>query len=140
MVARQSTAATDESREAEPVRRWPLSRVVYPPSTPVPPHQQYVPKHRSVPTPAQPVALSGPRHVGDRRRPARKALRTTVTLGGLAAAATGVAVATGVVQSPSSAVNLADSLSPASATTGTAPQSSVQDRTAVVSRSAARTS
>jgi hypothetical protein len=116
-----------------------ISRVVYPPSRPVPPHEQYTPKHRAAPTPAQPVALAGPRHIGERRRPARKALRTTVTLGGLAAAATGVAVATGVVQSPSSAVNLADSLSPASATTGTTPKADVQDRSTVVSRSADRT-
>ena len=101
--------------------------------------EQYVPKHRAAPTPSEPVALSGPRHMGERRRPARKALRTTVTLGGLAAAATGVAVATGVVQSPTSAVNLADSLSPAAATTGPQATHDVPDRSAVVSRSADRT-
>ena len=48
-----------------------------------------------------------------RARPARKALRTTLTFGGLAAAATGVAVAAGVVHTPGTPVNLADSLSPA---------------------------
>jgi hypothetical protein len=104
----------------------------------VPSPDQYVPKHRAAPTPSTPVALAGPRHLGDRRRPARKALRTTVTLGGLAAAATGVAVATGVVQTPTSAVNLADSLAPAAANTGT-PSGDVQDRSGVVSRSADRT-
>jgi len=104
----------------------------------VPSPDQYVPKHRAAPTPSTPVALAGPRHLGDRRRPARKALRTTVTLGGLAAAATGVAVATGVVQSPSSAVNLADSLAPAAASTGTT-SGDVSDRSTVVSRSADRT-
>ena len=77
--------------------------------------------------------------MGERRRPARKALRTTVTLGGLAAAATGVAVATGVVQSPSSAVSLADSLGPAAAKTSTSSSGDVQNRSVVVSRSADRT-
>jgi hypothetical protein len=105
----------------------------------VPSADQYVPKHRAAPTPAQPEALAGPRHLGERRRPARKALRTTVTLGGLAAAATGVAVAGGVVQSPSAAVNLADSLRPASATTGSQTAGDLKDRTAPVSRSADRT-
>jgi hypothetical protein len=66
-------------------------------------------------------------------------LRGTVTLTGLAAAATGVAVATGVIQSPGGAVSLADSLSPVASTgspdTATAD---VQNRTAVVSRSADR--
>jgi hypothetical protein len=99
-----------------------------------------VPKHRAAPVPTQPVALSGPRHAGDKRHPARKALRTTVTLTGLAAAATGVAVATGVIQSPSSAVNLADSLSPVAAGNGSDGASAdVQNRNAVVSRSADRT-
>jgi hypothetical protein len=60
-----------------------------------------------------------------------------VTLSGLAAAATGVAVATGVVQSPSSAVSLADSLAPVAANTGSNP-TDVQDRSVVVSRSADR--
>ena len=73
---------------------------------------QYLPKHRAAPEPVRPAGLSGPRHLGDKRRPARAALRTTITLSGLAAAATGVAVATGVVQSPGTDVNLADSLSP----------------------------
>jgi hypothetical protein len=78
--------------------------------------------------------------VGDKRRPARKALRTTVTLTGLAAAATGVAVATGVIQSPGAAVNLADSLAPVASTGGSdAATSDVQKRTAVVSRSSDRT-
>jgi hypothetical protein len=105
----------------------------------VPSDQPYVPKHRAAPVPTQPVALSGPRHVGDKRHPARKALRTTVTLTGLAAAATGVAVATGVIQSPSSAVNLADSLSPVAADNGgDGASADVQNRTAVVSRSADR--
>jgi hypothetical protein len=105
----------------------------------VPPDQPYLPKHRAAPVPTQPVALSGPRHIGDKRRPARKALRTTVTLTGLAAAATGVAVATGVVQSPSAAVNLADSLSPVSDTGADGATADVQNRTPVVSRSADRT-
>ena len=106
----------------------------------MPPHQQYVPKHRSAPVPTQPAGLSGPRHLGEKRRPARAALRTTVTLSGLAAAATGVAVATGVVQSPGTAVNLADSLSPAASTdSADAPTADVQHRDAVVSRSADRT-
>ncbi len=90
--------------------------------------------------PTQPAGLSGPRHLGEKRRPARAALRTTVTLSGLAAAATGVAVATGVVQSPGTAVNLADSLSPVSSTDSTdTPTADVQHRDAVVSRSADRT-
>ncbi len=102
--------------------------------------QQYLPRHRAAPAPSRPVGLSGPRHLGEKRHPARTALRTTVTLGGLAAAATGVAVATGVVQSPSTAVSLADSLSPAPApeTTDT-PTADVQHRDAIVSRSADRT-
>ncbi len=67
-------------------------------------------------------------------------LRTSVTLGGLAAAATGVAVATGVVQSPGAPVNLADSLSPVASTDSTdTPTADVQDRDAVVSRSSDRT-
>jgi hypothetical protein len=61
-----------------------------------------------------------------------------VTLGGLAAAATGVAVATGVVQSPTSAVNLAGSLTPAAAT-DRSPSTDTQDRSVVVSRSSDRT-
>jgi hypothetical protein len=118
-----------------------------------PQQQQYVPRHRSVPTPTQPVALSGPRHLGDKRHPARgasrRALRGTVTLTGLAAAATGVAVVTGVVQSPGAAADLADSLAPAASTghSGDAPAdvtaagagAAVVNRTAVVSRSADRT-
>jgi hypothetical protein len=132
-----------------------------PPNAPVPTplqtpeHQQYVARHRAAPAPTYPAALAGPRHVGARRRPAQKALRTTVTVTGLAAAATGVAVATGVVQSPDAAANLADSLTPAAATdahdTAAGPgatgagsgaggtTSDVRGRTAVVSRSADRT-
>jgi hypothetical protein len=93
----------------------------------------------------QPEALAGAgaRHLGAKRHPARKALRTTVTLTGLAAAATGVAVVTGVVQSPDAAANLADSLSPAAATdspqTSTAGQGAasaeIKDRAPAVSRS-----
>ncbi|HEX4688489.1 MAG TPA: hypothetical protein VH228_17040, partial [Nocardioides sp.] len=64
-----------------------------------------MPRHRSAPIPSQPARLSGPRHIGEKRRPARTALRTTVTLSGLAAAATGVAVATGVIHSPAAPVN-----------------------------------
>ena len=106
----------------------------------MPSPQQYAPKHRSAPVPSQPAALSGPRHLGDKRRPARTALRTTVTLSGLAAAATGVAVATGVVQSPAAPINLADSLSPVASTdSGDTPTADVPNRDAVVSRSADRT-
>lgn len=105
----------------------------------MPSHQQYLPKHRAAPVPTQPAALSGPRHAGARRRPARKALRSTVTLSGLAAAATGVAVATGVVQTPTTAVNLADSLSPAAAANPGTATGDVQHRSVVVSRSADRT-
>ena len=106
----------------------------------MPPQQQYLPKHRAAPVPTQPVALSGPRHIGDKRRTARRALRGTATLTGLAAAATGVAVATGVVQSPGTAVSFADSLSPVASNDSTdAPTADVQDRSAVVSRSADRT-
>jgi hypothetical protein len=67
-------------------------------------------------------------------------LRTTVSLSGLAAAATGVAVATGVIQSPGSPVNLADSVSPVASTDSTdSPTADVQHRDAIVSRSAERT-
>jgi hypothetical protein len=106
----------------------------------VPSPEQYVPKHRAAPVPTAPAGLTGPRHIGDRRRPARSALRTTVTVSGLAAAATGVAVATGVIQSPSTPVSLADSLSPVASTDSTdTPTADVQDRGAVVSRSSDRT-
>jgi hypothetical protein len=104
----------------------------------VPAHQQYLPKHRAAPVPTHPAALSGPRHAGTRRRPARTAVRTTVTLSGLAAAATGMAVATGVIQSPGDPVDLADSLTPTAANTGST-SGDVQDRSVVVSRSADRT-
>jgi len=101
--------------------------------------ESYLPKHRAAPVPTQPAALSGPRHVGAKRRPARTALRTSVTLSGLAAAATGVAVATGVIQSPSAPVNLADSLSPVSSTDSGNTPADVQQRNAIVSRSSDRT-
>jgi hypothetical protein len=65
---------------------------------------------------------------------------------GLAAAATGVAVATGVIQSPGAAASLADSLTTAASTGGGGDQAAAQTqatddqtRTAVVSRSADRT-
>jgi hypothetical protein len=62
-------------------------------------------------------------------------------MSGLAAAATGVAVATGVIQSPSAPVNLADSLSPVASTdSGDTQTTDVQHRDAVVSRSADRLS
>lgn len=100
-----------------------------------------MPRHRSAPTPTAPAALTGPRHLGDRGpHPARKAMRGAVTMTGLAAAATSVAVATGVVQSPSAAVNLADSFTPTAATDqADAPTADVTHRTAVISRSADRT-
>jgi hypothetical protein len=102
--------------------------------------QQYVPKHRAAPEAVQPAGLVAPRHVGDKRRPARTMLRTTVSLSGLAAAATGVAVATGVIQSPGSPVNLADSVSPVASTDSTdSPTTDVQHRDAIVSRSVERT-
>jgi hypothetical protein len=102
----------------------------------VPSPQPYVPKHRAAPVPTAPAGLTGPRHLGDKRRPARSALRTTVTLSGLAAAATGVAVATGVIQSPGAPINLADSLSPVASTDSPGTQTAdVQNRDAVVSRS-----
>jgi hypothetical protein len=67
-------------------------------------------------------------------------MRGAVTMTGLAAAATSVAVATGVVQSPSAAVNLADSFTPTAATDqADAPTADVTHRTAVISRSADRT-
>jgi hypothetical protein len=103
-------------------------------------HQQYVARHRAAPALAPPAALAGPRHLGSKRSPARRALRSTVTLTGLAAAATGVAVVTGVVHSPGAAVSLADSLSPVASTgSSDTPTADVQDRTPVVSRSEDRT-
>ncbi len=89
----------------------------------------------------QPPALAGPRHVGARSRPARKALRNTLTFGGLAVAATGVAVAAGVVHTPASAVNLADAVGPSSAGAGGAGAGASADlshRNVVVSRSSDR--
>ena len=72
------------------------------------PPEQYVGKHRAAPAPTQPPALAGPpRHVGSTPGCApgaaarsRKVLRNTLTFGGLAAAATGVAVAAGVLHTP----------------------------------------
>jgi hypothetical protein len=95
----------------------------------------------------QPPALVGPRHVGTRTRSARTALRHTLTFGGLAAAATGVAVAAGVVHTPASAVNLADAVGPSAAGPSAAGPSSagagasaadLSHRTVVVSRSSDR--
>ena len=57
-------------------------------------------------------------------RPVRGVLRHAVTFGGLAAAATGMAVAAGVLHSHGTVVNLADSLSPASAAGGAAASGS----------------
>jgi hypothetical protein len=88
--------------------------------------EQYAPKHRAAPVPMQPQALAGPRHVGQRARPARKALRTAITFGGLAVAATGVAVAAGVVHAPGSPVNLADALAPVAAAADPAPTTTDQ--------------
>ena len=95
------------------------------------PPEQYVGKHRAAPATTQPAALAGPpRHAGTharraapgaaRRGSTRKVLRNTLTFGGLAAAATGVAVAAGVLHTHGTAVNLADSLSPVSAAGGVA--------------------
>jgi len=90
-----------------------------------------------VPEPARPAAFAGSRHhLGTRPRPARRALRTSVTLTGLAAAATGVAVVAGVVQTPTAAVDLAGSITPAA--TGPAGAAVLQDRAPVVSRSSDR--
>jgi hypothetical protein len=77
--------------------------------------------------------------VGHKRHPARTALRNSVTLTGLAAAATGVAVVTGVVHSPGAAVNLADSLSPAASNGDPGSSATLADRAPVVSRSEDRT-
>lgn len=101
------------------------------------PSPQYVPKHRAVPPPAQPAAWSGPRHLGDPKRTARRAVRHTVTVGGLAFAATGVAVSAGVVHAPGSAVALADSLTPSSADQAQVA-ADLANRGAEVSRSADR--
>lgn len=98
-----------------------------------------MPRHRAAPVLTTPAGLADPRHVGAKRHPARKAVRTTVTLTGIAAAATGVAVATGVVQSPGTAVNLADAVSPAAGHAG-ASAADLSARTPVVSRSEDRTS
>ncbi len=85
------------------------------------PPEQYVGKHRAAPAPTQPAALTGaPRHAAPRvraarpTRAARGVLRNAVTFGGLAAAATGVAVAAGVLHTHGTVVNLADSLNPVS--------------------------
>jgi hypothetical protein len=81
-----------------------------------------------------------------RARPARKALRATLTFGGLAVAATGVAVAAGVLNTPGAPVHLADSIAPVAASGAGAGASAHQastsgalaHRTAVVSRSSDR--
>jgi hypothetical protein len=102
------------------------------------PSHQYEPKHRAVPAPAQPVAWAGPRHLGERKRTARRAVRTTVTMGGLAFAATGVAVSAGVVHAPGTAVSLADSLTP-TPSDRTQVSADLSHRSTVISRSADRT-
>jgi hypothetical protein len=63
-------------------------------------------------------------------------VRNVVTFSGLAVAATGVAVAAGVVQTPQGAVHLAGSLSPAAAKQPSTAD--LQRRTTIVSRSADR--
>src|SRR6476659_5007105 len=90
------------------------TRVVYPRRSPVP-SSPYAPKHRAVPEPSRPVAFAGPRHVGDRRRSGRTAVRSSIALSGLAAAATGVAVVAGVVHAPIASADFAGSLSAAAA-------------------------
>ncbi len=125
------------------------------------PPEQYVGKHRAAPAATQPPAPAGPpRHAGSHARlqsparptrSARRVLRNTLTFGGLAAAATGVAVAAGVLHTHGTAVNLADSLSPVSAAGGVAAGGSaaggsasaglaedLSDRSREVSRSADR--
>jgi hypothetical protein len=54
--------------------------------------------------------LRSPRPTRRAAQPARKAVRSTVAFGGLAAAATGVAVVTGVLHNPVTEVNLADAV------------------------------
>ena len=127
------------------------------------PPEQYVGKHRAAPAPTQPPALAGARrHAGERARPVRPAraartvVRSTLTFGGLAAAATGVAVAAGVLHHPVTSVSFADTLSPVSAaadaaaggagaggsgaagSAGAALADEMSQRTQVVSRSADR--
>jgi hypothetical protein len=103
------------------------------------PPEQYAAKHRAAPAPTQPPALVGPRHAGARSRPARRVLRTTLTFGGLAVAATGVAVAAGVVNTGGAPVHLADSLTPvASADRTPAATADLTRRSTVVSRSSDR--
>jgi hypothetical protein len=64
-------------------------------------------------------------------------LRHTLTFGGLAAVATGVAVVAGVVQTPTGSMNLADALAPVAANPS-APTADLTRRAAIVSRSADR--
>jgi hypothetical protein len=118
-----------------------LCRVVYPRVSSVP-SDQYVPKHRAAPAPELPAAFAGPRHVGDKRsRAARRGMRTPFTLSGLAMAATGVAVVTGVGHAPHSVVPMAGAIAPvsASAASPTAPGAdfsrNAARRSAPVSRS-----
>ncbi len=104
------------------------------------PSSQYAPKHRALSEPGRPEAFAGPRHVGDRHRHSRPGLLSSVALSGLAAAATGVAVAAGVVHAPIAAADLADSVSTAAVPSGasTASAQVLQDRAPIVSRSGDR--
>jgi hypothetical protein len=105
------------------------------------PLEQYVPKHRAAPAPELPAAFAGPRHLSERRaRSSRRVgVRTSFALSGLAMAATGAAVAAGVVQAPQGSVPLADSLTPAAAggftASGAGASGRTVQRTAPVSRS-----
>ena len=78
--------------------------VAYPVSSPVPKNDKYVPKHRATPSPSV------------RRVPSR-ALRKTVVLSSIAAAATGVAVSGGVLGTPEVS-SAADELTGASYSAG----------------------
>jgi hypothetical protein len=78
----------------------------------------------------------GPRHRDRSTRVTRRTVRNVVTFSGLAVAATGVAVAAGVVQAPHGAVNLADSLSPVRS--GQPSTADLQRRTTIISRSSDR--
>ncbi len=110
------------------------------------PSEQYAPKHRAAPAPTPPSALVGRRHAGERAHPARKVLRSTLTFGGLAVAATGVAVAAGVLNTSGAPVHLADSLGPVAAagagagasTDQTSTSAALAHRSPVVSRSSDR--
>jgi hypothetical protein len=104
------------------------------------PLEQYVPKHRAAPAPELPAAFAGPRHLSaGRPHPLRRGVRTSFALSGLAVAATGVAVAAGVVQAPHGSVHLADSVTPVAAggytSSGVGLSARTPQRTAPVSRS-----